>query len=268
MSLGTVQAVSYLGPEGWGNDRLGLRSWPSETAAALESGDLERLHWSSLFSTDPSRFGRMDGLSRLGLMAVELLDAGFGDLDPARRDAMGVCVETRSGSLATDVRFLRLATAGTFAYTLPSTVLGEVCIRYRFRGPVLCLQPGGSDQGEALEVALGWLKRGEAEACVCIGCELPDKEVAARLALPEHARLGDWHGCAVLVGRQTRESGGPLWPCGSLSSLARARCWERAEASRAGRGGRKSYGISDGRTESEDHQRVEPGRDDAGRHQG
>jgi hypothetical protein len=224
MTQFSILAASYLGADGYGNDRTGVRPWPAPLAQALERGELEALRWTSLFVSETSRFGRMDILSRLGLMAVELLDAGFAEMEPARRDAMGVCAETRSGSLATDVRFLQRPLASTFAYTIPSTVVGEICIRYHFRGPVMCrlLGPG---PGGSLETALAWLARGDVEACVCVACDHLDKEVAAWLPLPQDMAPGDWGGCALMVGKRTdqnREYHGSPAP---LETIARSLCF-------------------------------------------
>jgi 3-oxoacyl-(acyl-carrier-protein) synthase len=222
----TVLAASYLGPEGYGNDRTGLFPWPGPLADALRQGEWEALRWSSLFTSETSRFGRMDFLSRLGLMAVELLDAGFASLAPAQRDRVGVCAESRSGSVATDVRFLQMPLASTFAYTIPSTVVGEICIRHRFRGPVMCLLPGPG-QGGSLEMAQGWLARGEADACLCVGCDHLDKEVAPWLPLPHHLSSGGWMGCAALVGKRPAHGRECRWPPDPLETVARSLCFNR-----------------------------------------
>jgi hypothetical protein len=205
MSQFAILAASFISAEGCGNDRTRLRRWPETVAAALQRGEVEALSWSTLFRSETSRFGRMDLLSRLGLMAVELLDAGFETWEPAQRDAVGVCVETCSGCTAADAQFLQTPLAATFAYTLPSTVLGEICIRHRFRGPILCLLPKPG-QGGSLEAALGWLNRGEADACVCVACDLMDKKFAASMLSPQDAPGGGWQSGAVLIGRQTGAS--------------------------------------------------------------
>jgi len=92
----------------------GLRPWPAPLDAAFQQGDLAELHWSLLFASDPARFARMDLMSRLGLMAVELLDAGLESLPVDRRDRIGICLETCAGSLATDLRFLQNAAGKPF----------------------------------------------------------------------------------------------------------------------------------------------------------
>ena len=218
-----VLAASYLGPAGHGNDLTGLRPWPAQLNGAFQQGDLAELHWSLVFTSDPGRFSRMDLMSRLGLMAVELLDAGLESLPPERRDRIGVCVETCAGSLATDLRFLQTPRASIFTYTLPSTVIGEICIRYHLRGPVLCLvTPPGPEQSSLVEAA-HWLDQEDAEACLCVGAEAVERESAS--LLPEGFCLPQWHACAVLLGKaagQTREY--PLASNQSLAQMCRNLC--------------------------------------------
>ena len=72
-----ILAASYLGPEGHGNDLTGLRPWPAQLNGAFQHGNLTELHWTLVFASDPGRFSRMDLMSRLGLIAAELLDAGL-----------------------------------------------------------------------------------------------------------------------------------------------------------------------------------------------
>lgn len=218
-----ILAASFMNREGYGNDRTGLRPWPALLADALRRGELEALRWSTLFTSEVSRFGRMDLFSRLGLMAVELLDADFPSMQPVQRDATGVCVETLSGSTATDRRFLQMPLASTFAYTLPSTVLGEICIQHRFRGPVMCLLPVRGQAG-SLETARGWLKRGESSAAVCVACDLPDKKIAAAVLSTHDAIIDDWLGCAVLIGSRTGAIREHPWRSGTLPQLARSLC--------------------------------------------
>jgi hypothetical protein len=218
-----IHAASIISLEGYGNDRTGLRLWPAPTAEALLRGDLEVLRWNTLFDSETARFGRMDFLSRLGLMAVELLDVDFGTVERAQRDAIGVCVESRSGCVATDRRFLQMPLASTFAYTLPSTVLGEICIRHRFRGPVMCLFPVSGQQG-SLETVAGWLSRGEAQTGVCVACDLLDKESAAPMLSPDNVPIGGWQACAVLVGPPAGASRERPLRLDALPRVARSLC--------------------------------------------
>jgi hypothetical protein len=218
-----ILAASFMNESGYGNDRTGLLPWPAPVSEELRRGNLEALRWSTLFDSETSRFGRMDLLSRLGLMAVELLDASFAQMEPAERDSMGVCVETRSGCIVTDRRFLEMPLASTFAYTLPSTVIGEICIQHRFRGPVMCLLLAPGQEG-AMEPALGWLRRGEASATVCVSCEAPENKIATAALPPHDPTIGGWLGCAVLIGSRAGAKREGNWRPDSLPMLARSLC--------------------------------------------
>ena len=200
-----ILAASHLGPEGFGNDQTGLRDWPASLGDALRRGELEELRWSELFDSEAQRFARMDWLSRLGLMAVELLDTRFEMWDAQDREQTGVCVETAAGCLTSDAEFLRQPRPTVFSYTLPSTVIGEICIRHRFKGPMLCLMSAGNSTCTAIDEAAVWLREGPAKACLCVGCEAVSPDAAALLP-PDVALENPWHACALLLGRK---SGGP-----------------------------------------------------------
>ena len=214
-----IVSASYVGPRGYGNSRRGFAFWPPHIQALLQKGELAGLHWSVIFSSDPARFERMDLMSRLGLMAVELLEAGFEHKSSEERDKIGVCVETCAGSLGTDVRFLQTPRASIFTYTLPSTVIGEICIRYRLRGPVLCLVAPAPEGSGVLAEAADWLEQNEADACLCVGCEAVDQDCAAHL--PDGVAAYGWHGCAALVDKTEAcfRGEGPTSP-GSQPNLA------------------------------------------------
>lgn len=115
-----------------------------------------------------ARFGRMDLMSQLALLAVEPLAIHFEALSRAR---LAICLAAPSGSLATDAAFWsgRDDAGGPsptlFTYTLPSAAIGEIAIRHRLTGPNLCLVGDGDD---LLPEAEGWLHDGEADGCVCV----------------------------------------------------------------------------------------------------
>jgi 3-oxoacyl-(acyl-carrier-protein) synthase len=219
-----ILAASYLGPEGHGNDLTGLRAWPARLNEALQRGELDGLHWSLVSDSDPSRFARMDLMCRLGLMAAELLDAGFDAMPEARRERIGVCVETFAGSLDTDIRFAQKPRPSIFAYTLPSTVIGEICIRYRLKGPVLCLVSADAAGNNAAVEAAGWLESGDAGACLCLSCEALDRKTAVAAGLHGHLPPDGWHACALLIGgREGAPRERPFAP-GPLLEICRKLC--------------------------------------------
>lgn len=125
-----------------------------------------------------ARSARLDWLSRLALMAVESLGLNF---DAMPRDRIGICLAARAGSLSTDMEYWkgRALVGGPsptlFAYTLPSAAIGEIAIRHRLTGPNLCFV--GEDT-VVLPEAADLIRRGEADGCVCVSCNLVTVEAA------------------------------------------------------------------------------------------
>jgi 3-oxoacyl-(acyl-carrier-protein) synthase len=130
-------------------------------ASTVTDADLSKAKMSS-------RFGRMDLLSQLTLLSVELLGVDFEAMDRSR---IGVCLAVNAGSLPTDIEYWkgRNDVGGPsptlFAYTLPSSAIGEIAIRYRLTGPNLCFV--GTDE-MLMREARDLIKGKEADACVCI----------------------------------------------------------------------------------------------------
>ena len=219
-----IHAASYLGPEGFGNDQTGLRAWPSPLKEKLSRGELDGLHWSLLSDSDPSRFLRMDLMCRLGFMAVELLAVNFAAMTDARRDRLGVCVESFTGSLDTDIRFAQTPRPSIFAYTLPSTVIGEICIRHRLKGPVLSLISTDTNGANALAEAAEWLRDGDAEMVLCLGIEAMNHSTANSISLPEDLSSRGWHGAALLLGHSENLPREKLLISGALADVCRKMC--------------------------------------------
>lgn len=134
-----------------------------------------------------TRFGRLDLQSQLALLAVESLSVDF---DKFSRDRIAICLAARAGSLSTDAEYWqgRDAVGGPsptlFAYTLPSAALGEIAIRHRLTGPNLCLV---GESEEILPEATDLLRRGEADACVCVFCNVISPAVAKMIQTPSAA---------------------------------------------------------------------------------
>jgi 3-oxoacyl-(acyl-carrier-protein) synthase len=219
-----IHAASYLGPEGFGNDQTGLRAWPSPLREDLASGELDGLHWSLLSDSDPSRFLRMDLMCRLGFMAAELLAVNFEALPDARRDRLGVCVESFTGSLDTDIRFAQTPRPSIFAYTLPSTVVGEICIRFRLKGPVLSLISPDTRGATAIAEAVEWLRNDDAGMALCFGIEAMNRSTADSISLPEYLSPRGWHGAALLLGHSENSPREKPLATGALADICRNLC--------------------------------------------
>jgi 3-oxoacyl-(acyl-carrier-protein) synthase len=219
-----IHAASWLGPEGFGNDQTGLRAWPPPLKENLSRGELGGLHWSLLSDSDPSRFLRMDLMCRLGFMAAELLGVNFDAMPGARRDRLGVCVESFTGSLDTDIRFARTPRPSIFAYTLPSTVVGEICIRFRLKGPVLSLISPDTNGAGAIAEAVEWLRNDDAEMTLCLGIEAMNLSTADSIPLPKNLLPRSWHGAALLLGRAENSPREKPFAAGALVDVCRKLC--------------------------------------------
>ena len=142
------------------------------------------------------RFGRLDLQSQLALLAVASLNVDFAALPP---DRTGICLAASAGSLSTDVHFWkgRHGTGGPsptlFAYTLPSAAAGEIAIHFRLTGPNLCFV---GDDRMLLPEAAGLIRRGAADGCVCVFCEVISADCAAVISAPPVATA-----CAIFLKR-------------------------------------------------------------------
>lgn len=144
------------------------------------------------------RFGRMDLLSQLALLSVESLGIDFETMDRSR---IGICMATSAGSLPTDIQYWngRNDVGGPsptlFAYTLPSSAIGEIAIRYRLTGPNLCFV--GTDAMLVTE-ARDLIRQKEADACICIGCNVVTPAAAGLIGAEPKMEA-----CAVFLARGT-----------------------------------------------------------------
>jgi 3-oxoacyl-(acyl-carrier-protein) synthase len=140
------------------------------------------------------RFGRLDLQSQLALLAVASLKINF---DEFARDRVGICFAASAGSLSTDVNFWagRNGVGGPsptlFAYTLPSAAVGEIAIHFRLTGPDLCFVGDGKN---LLAEAADFIRRGDADGCVCIFCEAVTAGCAEIISLPQTAAA-----CAIFL---------------------------------------------------------------------
>jgi 3-oxoacyl-(acyl-carrier-protein) synthase len=130
----------------------------------------------------------MDLLSQLALLSVESLAVEFEMMDRSR---IGVCMSVCAGSLATDIEYWkgRKDVGGPsptlFAYTLPSSAIGEIAIRYRLTGPNLCFV--GSD-AMLIPEARDLIERNDADGCLCVACNVITAATSELIRMPRQAQ--------------------------------------------------------------------------------
>lgn len=87
---------------------------------------------------DYPKYYKMDNLSKLGLLASELLLREKTLSDKTSFENAAVILSNAHSSLDTDTRYLEssktIASPALFVYTLPNIVAGEICIRNKIKG--------------------------------------------------------------------------------------------------------------------------------------
>lgn len=166
----------------------------------------------------PARLQRMDRLCALALVACDaaLLDAAIDPRTPVfAGDDSGVIFGTAYGCHATNEDYyrsyldagLQSASPRLFAYTLPSSPVGEISIHYGIKGPATALAQGATAGLDAVLDGMRQIERGRAGRALV---------VAADVATP-------------LLGRLLEEEGAS----GELADSAAALVLEPADVARA-----------------------------------
>jgi 3-oxoacyl-(acyl-carrier-protein) synthase len=154
--------LDSAGIRGGGTARPAFAATWTELEAEAPGGPRAFL---ALFGRRDPTFRRLDPMSRALVMAVEA--TGLDDaLDEEQRRETALVVQTSVGCLDADLRFARtlgdeVVDGPLFAYTLPSTSLGEVALRHGLRGPSLCLSVEESGSSHAWIEARAMLRARE-----------------------------------------------------------------------------------------------------------
>ncbi len=151
--------------------------------------------------TGPSpKLGRMDRLCGLAMVAASsvLADAGLSSVTPEwNGERTAIVFGTAYGCHATNEDYYRQlsregASPRLFAYTLPSSPVGEISILYRITGPASTLASGRTAGLDALGEAHSLIETGRADRVLVI---------AAEVSTP---LLGELLGDELLAGEPTK----------------------------------------------------------------
>lgn len=170
----------------------GARFGNVRASREMSCPDVSALRWSEVSQAPFDRFGRLDGLCKGAMIAVEMLG-----LPPAgnARAEWAILVGTQYGSVEVDAAFFATrnqpggASPLLFSYTLPSTVIGEMAIRHRITGPNACYMEGRDSGALALREGLSLIPGGKARACVCVGCDAASPPVSSEASVAAWAFL-------------------------------------------------------------------------------
>ncbi|MEO6954241.1 MAG: beta-ketoacyl synthase N-terminal-like domain-containing protein [Polyangia bacterium] len=157
---------------------------------APSSRDLHVERWAGR----PARLARMDRLCAVALVAADgaLLDAGV--TVPSHALArVGVVLGTAFGCHATNEAYDAGARQGApsprvFAYTLPSSAVGEISIHAELTGPASTMVSGLTAGLDALREARRHLDAGRADRMLVVAADVMTPTVArlTSVALPQH----------------------------------------------------------------------------------
>ncbi len=175
----TVNGIGWVTPLGVGSGR------PDEILQ-LGSGRLPALKSSQFLEAPHPRFGRFDSYAKAGFGAIALA------LHSARLDhwthkrAIGLVLGTRLGCLEADTDYFQtaasqggaLASPNLFAYTLPSTMLGEASIQFGLTGASFVVD---DSQGHlaGIQAALDLMRWGLCEIVVGGWCDVSSQVLIA-----------------------------------------------------------------------------------------
>lgn len=165
-----ITSCGYIDESGFGSSRSHW-TWEDVNCAGLAD-----LRWRMISDKLFDRFGRLDLFSKLALAAVETLQLEIPGKN-IRHPDMGISLGSQFGSFEVDVNFMRSkkgAGGGSpilFPYTLPSTAIGEIAIRYRIMGPNTCFLAGTDSGLLALWEGIYLVESGEVNSCICVGCD-------------------------------------------------------------------------------------------------
>lgn len=136
-----------------------------------------------------SRFHKMDNLSKLGWLAAEILLRNSLEHNKYKAEDIGVVLANSSSSLDTDIRYFEtaktIASPALFVYTLPNIMIGEICIRHRFKGENAFFIFEHFPAGFIQQYVNNLFINNNLQACVCGWVELLDNQYKAVLLLVE-----------------------------------------------------------------------------------
>jgi hypothetical protein len=140
------------------------------------------------------KFYKMDQLSKLGWLAAELLLSDGFDAAEYRPEEVAVVLSNSNASLDTDYKYFAtvkdIPSPAVFVYTLPNIMIGEICIRHKFKGEGAFFISAAFDAGFLESYVRDLITQGNARACIGGWVEVLGEAYAAALFLIEGKPAG------------------------------------------------------------------------------
>jgi hypothetical protein len=137
----------------------------------------------SQLKPDYPKFFKMDILSKLAFLAVEILNPDFSRIS---KDRTAVVLSTNQGCLDVDKKFEQsratFASPALFVYTLPNIMLGEIAIRHKLKGAQMCLIESSAQADLLYFYVSDLFEKRHTEACICGHINATENNLEAVLA--------------------------------------------------------------------------------------
>jgi hypothetical protein len=139
------------------------------------------------------KFYKMDNISKLGFLGVEMLLKDTAFFDRYKKEDIGIVIMNSSSSLDTDLAYLNtikdksnyFPSPSVFVYTLPNIVIGEICIRHQIKGENAFFITDHFDPVKIFESVTLLLEQDRVQACICGWVEVLGDEFESLLFLVE-----------------------------------------------------------------------------------
>jgi hypothetical protein len=140
------------------------------------------------------KFYKMDQLSKLGWLAAELLLGDGFNAAEYLPEEVAVVLSNSNASLDTDYKYFAtikdIPSPAVFVYTLPNIMIGEICIRHKFKGEGAFFISAAFDAGFLEGYVRDLVTSGNARACIGGWVEVLGEAYAAALFLIERKPVG------------------------------------------------------------------------------
>lgn len=128
------------------------------------------------------KFYKMDNLSKLGLLATEVLLEDT-DIKLYQAEEVGLVLSNANASLDSDQRYIQsvqdIPSPALFVYTLPNIMIGEICIRNNFKGEDAFFIFEKFDAGFVEQYVNNLLGSNVLQACICGWVDVLDDDYKA-----------------------------------------------------------------------------------------
>jgi hypothetical protein len=135
------------------------------------------------------KFYKMDLLSKLGWLTAELLLSDGFDTAEYRPEEVAIVLSNANSSLDTDYKYFAtvkdIPSPALFVYTLPNIMIGEICIRNKFKGENAFFISESFDAAFIETYVRDLMETGNARACICGWVEVLGDSYTAALFLIE-----------------------------------------------------------------------------------